>query len=94
MAAHHDTDGANRATFAVGSFKIIADMPTGWICGQTARDFIKTKTGRGDSMDIQEAEEFQTSKFFCMTDFNMEEIKKRKPTMPITPFPSFTTSLL
>ena len=30
----------------------IADMPTGWICGQTARDFIKTKTGRGGSMDI------------------------------------------
>ena len=52
----------------------IADMPTGWICGQTARDFVKTKTGRGDSMDIQEAEEFQTSKFFCKTDFNMEEI--------------------
>lgn len=94
MAAHHDTDGANRATFAVGSFKIIADMPTGWICGQSARYFIKTKTGRGDSMDIQEAEEFQASKFFCKTDFNMEEIKKRKPTMPITPFPSFTTSLL
>ena len=38
----------------------IADMPTGWICGQTARDFVKTKTGRGDSMDIQESEEFQT----------------------------------
>ena len=40
----------------------IADMPTGWICGQTARDFIKTKTGRGGSMDIQEAEEFRTTK--------------------------------
>ena len=52
----------------------LADMPTGWICGQTARDFVKTKTGRGDSMDIQEAEEFQTSKFFCKTDFNIEEI--------------------
>ena len=56
----------------------IADMPTGWICGQTARDFIKTKTGRSGSMDIQEAEEFKTSKFFCKTDFNMEEIKKEE----------------
>ena len=56
----------------------IADMPTGWIAGQTARDFVKTKTGRGGSMDIQEAEEFQTSKFFCKTDFNMDEIKKEE----------------
>ena len=65
----------------------IADMPTGWICGQTARDFIKTKTGRGDSMDIQEAEEFQTSKFFCKTDFNMEEIKKEEADYANYPIP-------
>jgi hypothetical protein len=52
----------------------IADMATGWICGQTARDFVKTKTGRGGSMDIQESEEFQTSKFFCKTDFDMKAI--------------------
>ena len=32
----------------------ISDMPTGWIAGQTARDFVKTKTGRGGSMNIQE----------------------------------------
>ena len=42
----------------------ISDMATGWICGQTARDFVKTEIGRGDSMNIQEAEEFKTSKFF------------------------------
>ena len=54
----------------------ISDMPTGWICGQTARDFVKTKIGTGGSMNIQESEEFKTSKFFCKTDFNMEEIKK------------------
>ena len=53
----------------------ISDMPTGWICGQSARDFIKTKTGRGDSMNIQESAEFQTSKFYCKTDFNMKEIQ-------------------
>ena len=67
----------------------IADMPTGWICGQTARDFVKTKTGRGDSMDIQEAEEFQTSKFFCKTDFNMEEISNEEKDYVKYPLPKF-----
>ena len=67
----------------------IADMPTGWICGQTARDFVKTKTGRGDSMDIQEAEEFQTSKFFCKTDFNMEEISNEEKDYAKYPLPKF-----
>lgn len=56
----------------------ISDMPTGWICGQTARDFVQTKTGSGGSMNIQESEEFKTSKFYCKTDFNMEEIKKEE----------------
>ena len=67
----------------------IADMPTGWICGQTARDFVKTNTGRGDSMDIQEAEEFQTSKFFCKTDFNMEEIGNEEKDYAKYPLPKF-----
>ena len=53
----------------------ISDMPTGWIAGQTARDFIKTKTGHHDSMNIQESAEFQTSKFYCKTDFDMKEIQ-------------------
>ena len=56
----------------------ISDMPTGWICGQTARDFVKTKTGRGGSMNIQESEEFKTSKFYCKTDFNIADIKKEE----------------
>ena len=56
----------------------ISDMPTGWICGQTARDFVKTKTGRGGSMNIQESEEIKTSKFYCKTDFNMADIKKEE----------------
>ena len=67
----------------------IADMPTGWICGQTARDFIKTKTGRGDSMDIQEAEEFKTSMFFCKTDFDMAEIAKEEKDYAKYPLPKF-----
>ena len=67
----------------------IADMATGWICGQTARDFVKTKTGRGGSMDIQESEEFQTSKFFCKTDFNMAEISKEEADYANYPIPQF-----
>ena len=67
----------------------ISDMPTGWICGQTARDFVKTKIGTGGSMNIQEREEFKTSKFFCKTDFNMEEIKKEEA--GYVPLPKFYT---
>jgi hypothetical protein len=47
----------------------ISDLPTGWICGQSARDFVETTVGRGDSMNIQKAEEFKTSKFFCKRVF-------------------------
>lgn len=56
----------------------ISDMPTGWVCGQTARDFVQTKVGPNGSMKIQESEEFKTSKFFCKTDFDMTEIKKEE----------------
>ena len=47
----------------------ISDMPSGWICGQVARDFTPTKTGRHGSMNIQKSEEFQTSKFYCKRVF-------------------------
>ena len=68
----------------------ISDMPTGWICGQTARDFIQTRTGIGDSMNVQEAEEFKTSKFFCKTDFDMKEIKKGEAAyVPLLKFHTF-----
>ena len=67
----------------------ISDMPTGWICGQTARDFVKTKTGKGGSMNIQENEEFKTYKFFCKTDFDMKESKKEEA--GYVPLPKFYT---
>ena len=67
----------------------ISDMPTGWICGQSARDFIKTKTGRGDSMNIQESAEFQTSKFYCKTDFDMKEIQQEEAEYEKYPIPKF-----
>ena len=70
----------------------ISDMPTGWICGQTARDFVKTKTGHKDSMNIQESAEFQTSKFYCKTDFNMKEIAdEEKQYMPRPKFYTFSS---
>lgn len=67
----------------------ISDMPTGWICGQTARDFVQTKTGNDGSMNIQESEEFKTSKFYCKTDFDMGEIKKEEA--GYVPLPKFYT---
>ena len=65
----------------------ISDMPTGWICGQVARDFVKTKTGHGGTMNIQESEEFQTSKFYCKTDFDMKEIQQEES--EYVPLPKF-----
>lgn len=65
----------------------ISDMPTGWVCGQTARDFVQTKVGPNGSMNIQESEEFKTSKFFCKTDFNMSEIRKEEQNY--IPLPKF-----
>lgn len=67
----------------------ISDMPTGWICGQVARDFRVTKTGRGGSMNIQESAEFQTSKFYCKTNFNMKELKHEEEEYPKYPLPVF-----
>ena len=67
----------------------ISDMPTGWICGQTARDFVKTRTGKGGTMNIQKSEEFQTSKFFCKTDFDMKEISEEEK--HYTDLPKFYT---
>lgn len=68
----------------------ISDLPTGWICGQVARDFVKTKTGMRDSINIQEAEEFKTSKFYCKTDFDMDEIAKEEAGyVPMPKFYSF-----
>lgn len=67
----------------------ISDMASGWICGQTARDFTVTKTGRRGSMDIQTAEEFKTSKFFCKTNFDMDAIKAEEADYANYPIPKF-----
>ena len=65
----------------------ISDMPSGWVCGQVARDFVPTKTGRRGTMDIQKSEEFQTSKFFCKTNFDMAEIKAEEADYANYPLP-------
>ncbi len=67
----------------------ISDMASGWLCGQTARDFVVTKTGRRDTMDIQTAEEFRTTKFFCKTSFDMEQIKAEETDYCNYPIPKF-----
>ena len=69
----------------------ISDLPTGWICGQTARDFVKTKVGKNGNMNIQESDEFKTSKFYCKTDFDMAEIKKEEANYANYPLPRFYT---
>lgn len=69
----------------------ISDMASGWICGQTARDFTVTKTGRRGSMDIQTADEFKTTKFFCKTNFDMNAIKKEEQDYANYPLPKFYT---
>ena len=40
-------------------------------------------------MDIQESEEFQTSKFYCKTDFDMSEIKQEEKDYANNPLPKF-----
>ena len=56
----------------------IADMATGWICGQTARDFTPTEAKAMQSVNLEETDEFKTTKFFCKTNFDMKHIEEEK----------------
>ena len=56
----------------------IADMATGWICGQTARDFTPTEAAAMHSVNLEETDEFKTTKFFCKTNFDMSHIEEEK----------------
>lgn len=40
-------------------------------------------------MDIQNSEDFKTSKFYCKTDFDMAEIKKEEADYVNYPIPKF-----
>ena len=56
----------------------IADMATGWLAGQAARDFTATDEKMLSHFDIEESEEFKTTKYFCKTHFDMASIKKEE----------------
>lgn len=56
----------------------IADMATGWLAGQAARDFTPTNKNMLSNFDINESEEFKTTKYFCKTHFDMDKIKKEE----------------
>ena len=53
----------------------IADMATGWLAGQAARDFTATDESMLEKFDIEQSEEFKTTKYFCKTHFDMKRIK-------------------
>ena len=53
----------------------IADMATGWLAGQAARDFTATDDSMLNHFDNEQSEEFKTTKYFCKTHFDMKKIK-------------------
>ncbi len=68
---------SEKIDFLVPAAKI-ADMATGWLAGQAARDFTPTDEKMMSSFDIENSEEFKTTKYFCKTHFDMDEIKKEE----------------
>lgn len=56
----------------------IADMATGWLAGQSARDFSPTHRSHFSSVELEKSEDFKTTKYFCKTNFDMERIKKEE----------------
>jgi len=56
----------------------IADMATGWLAGQAARDFTATDKNMLSNFDIENSEEFKTTKYFCKTNFDMKKIKEEE----------------
>lgn len=56
----------------------IADMATGWLAGQSARDFTPTDSSAFSDFHIEDSEEFKTSKYFCKTNFDMKAIAREE----------------
>lgn len=56
----------------------IADMATGWLAGQAARDFTATDNSMLNHFDIEQSEEFKTTKYFCKTHFDIKKIKNEE----------------
>ena len=55
-----------------------ADMATGWLAGQAARDFTPTERSSFSGINLEESPEFRTTKYFCKTNFNMGKIKQEE----------------
>ena len=71
------TSISERLDYLVPAAKI-ADMATGWLAGQSARDFTPTDGSMMQGFDIEKSEEFKTSKYFCKTHFDMAQIKQEE----------------
>jgi len=71
------TSLSERMDYLVPASKI-ADMATGWLAGQAARDFTATDKSMLDRFDITDSEDFKTSKYFCKTHFDMGAIKREE----------------
>ena len=71
------TQISERLDFLVPAAKI-ADMATGWLAGQAARDFTATDKSMMSHFNIEQSEEFKTTKYFCKTNFDMDEIKQEE----------------
>lgn len=71
------TQISERLDFLVPAAKI-ADMATGWLAGQAARDFTATDSKMLNHFDIENSEEFKTTKYFCKTHFDMKAIKEEE----------------
>ncbi len=71
------TSLAERMDHLVPASKI-ADMATGWLAGQSARDFTPTDDSVFRDFRIEESSEFKTSKYFCKTNFDMHAIAKEE----------------
>ena len=67
------TSISERLDYLVPAAKI-ADMATGWLAGQAARDFTATDEKMLSHFDIENSEEFKTTKYFCKTNFDMKKI--------------------
>lgn len=68
---------SEKMDFLVPASKI-ADMATGWLAGQAARDFNPTEQKMFSNFNIAESKDFKTTKYFCKTNFDMPAIKKEE----------------
>ena len=71
------TSISEKMDFLVPAAKI-ADMATGWLAGQAARDFTPTERSSFSNINLEESPEFKTTKYFCKTAFDMGKIRSEE----------------